>query len=116
MQTEHIYALVDPGTRRVRYVGRTSLPLTKRLAQHIGAANRGDGSNSLHAWIRSICYEPIIVLLDTVEVHERSLAGGKYENTASSAEVKWIKRFERGSLVNAWVDRECQAYKRLINK
>jgi hypothetical protein len=115
MRQENIYALVDPGTHCVRYVGRTSQTLEQRLAHHIGAARRGKVASALYAWIRSTNYKPTIVLLQTVEPGEVRLPDGRYENPASAAEIKWVKRFERSQLTNRWIDRECRAYKRLIN-
>lgn len=115
MRTELIYALIDPTSREVRYVGRTSRTLKQRRDEHISAAKRSVKLTAVQAWIRSIKYRPATVLLQRVDVNKISNSDGRLENTASAAEIKWIKRFERSRLLNGWIDRECRAYKRLVN-
>lgn len=54
-----IYVLCDPHSREVRYVGRTVLPLHRRLEGHYQAARRGYKSHVAH-WVRSLDQLPII--------------------------------------------------------
>jgi GIY-YIG catalytic domain len=86
-----IYALVDPHTRHVRYVGRTRLTPAKRLEEHLALAGAGR-QKPLYAWIRSLQDKPIIVILQEVE----GVLG--YRNSPQAVETKWIKRFRRTAL------------------
>lgn len=110
-----IYALVDPQTRQVRYVGRTSQTLKQRLGHHLTAARR-NVQKPVYAWIRSIAPEtPIAVILQEVEYSRYARAKGVYETTTEAAETKWMKRFERSGILNS-INRHTKAYQRLINQ
>jgi hypothetical protein len=64
----HIYALKDPKSLEIRYVGQTILPLSRRLVCHMGAARRGVGLYCGH-WISSLVDQgekPLIESLQTV--------------------------------------------------
>ena len=113
--TEIICALVDPNTHKVRYVGRTSESAGKRLRHHITASRRCKLPPPLYEWIRSLSpSKPVLVVLQEVVCATVLVEDGRREYTASAAEAKWIKRFERGQLFN-WIDRDSRAYKRLVN-
>lgn len=74
-----IYALMAPNSDIVRYIGITVKPLSRRLREHILAANRGD-RRYLYNWIRSITPE-------TPEIWE-------IEQTEDREQEKfWIKKF-----------------------
>src|SRR5690348_11859576 len=114
--THRIYALVDPETLLVRYVGRTSQTPQKRLAHHLSAARR-NVQRPVYDWIRSITpARPIIVVLQEVDHArvKRTDGQSRYESTVSAAETKWMKRFERSRIFNA-IDRSSGAYRRLVN-
>jgi hypothetical protein len=112
--THIVYALVDPNTLQVRYVGRTSQTAARRLRHHLGAARRGS-PKSVYAWIRSIAPAlPIIVVLQEVEHARIKRNDGLYETTVAAAETKWMKRFERSKIFNS-IDRSSGAYRRLVN-
>jgi hypothetical protein len=49
----YVYGLIDPRDYRLRYVGRTSQRMDKRLEQHIGAAQRG-AKSPVYRWIREL--------------------------------------------------------------
>ena len=108
-----IYALADPNTHEVRYVGQTTQPLSRRLAHHMGAARR-NVQKPVYDWLRSLgSKSPIIVCLQTVDsVTSKSNERTGYESTAMAAEVKWMKRFER-SICNSIVRN--RAYRKLVN-
>ena len=123
-----IYALFDPNTHEVRYVGQTRLTLAKRLYNHECCARTGDTA-PVYAWWRSLApLKPLPMVLQYVEelpriplVHGnknrrpgRDGAPGKPEHKAHAAEVKWMKRFERFHLLQ-FVDTKRAAYKRLKN-
>lgn len=60
----HVYHLVDPNTRTVRYVGKTSTPKS-RLRAHIQDAREGDNTEKKR-WIRTLLekgQEPIMVIV-----------------------------------------------------
>jgi len=112
--THTIYALADPKTFQVRYVGRTSQKPSRRLVHHLSAARRGV-SQPVYDWLRSIApARPILVVLQEVEYARITRANGAYESTPAVAETKWMKRFERSSILNS-IDRRSAAYRRLVN-
>ncbi len=49
-----IYALIDPLTLKVRYIGRTVVSLPMRLSQHVHSAKSGRLNTHKEAWIRSL--------------------------------------------------------------
>src|SRR3990167_4417741 len=54
-----IYALCDPDSNAVRYIGKTTCPLKERLAQHMAEARRYEGNvpvnmSAKNEWIRSL--------------------------------------------------------------
>ena len=65
---DRIYALTDPRTEQVRYIGKTSHALDWRLKKHIAAARTRKGTYLLH-WLRQLQDEglsPDIQLLTMV--------------------------------------------------
>ena len=79
MRMSTIYALCDPITKVVRYIGKTVVKLNIRLSQHVSASKKGR-KNHLHCWIRSLSERPIIIPIETVpynqdgEVEKRIIA------------------------------------------
>jgi hypothetical protein len=104
-----IYALVDPHTRLVRYVGRTRLTPAKRLEEHLALACMGR-QKPLYAWIRSLRGNPIVVILQEVE----GVLG--YRNSPQAAEPKWIKRFRRTALNENQRENSPSTWDRLTNQ
>ena len=79
-----IYALVDPKTHIVRYVGQTQ-QLDQRYAVHCSGS-----AGCTAAWVKSLApLKPVLVLLAEV--------GHPYWDSypATECETKWIKRFRR---------------------
>jgi hypothetical protein len=64
-----IYALCDPKTKEIRYIGKTVSQLNIRLSQHITASKKGR-KNHLHCWIRSLSEKPIIIPIETVSYEQ----------------------------------------------
>lgn len=116
MSNHIVYALVDPDTLHVRYVGKTSRTAKERLTHHLGAANRGV-DKPLYAWIRGLKPRtPLLVVLQEVQgVVGRVRVPDGYENAIAAAETKWMKRFERSHLFNT-IPKISRAYRRLVNQ
>ena len=88
----YIYGLAHPRTKIIRYVGKTILPLERRLIGHICSARRRPKKGRLHTWILDLASSgsrPVIVKLATVRLWR-------------SAERRWILRLrnEGRSLLN----------------
>ncbi len=64
-----IYALSDPRTSEVRYVGKTAGPMRKRMAVHRAAARLRATKRHVEAWVRSLLdarCEPAVIVLEQV--------------------------------------------------
>lgn len=89
--TGYVYALVNPLTHLVRYVGQTT-DIDKRYRSHCSGKDVGTSD-----WVRSMRQSPILVILETVE--HRTVpckgSGAGSLNATTIAETKWIKRFRR---------------------
>ncbi len=106
-----IYALVDPETHLVRYVGQTTQVLQLRYRAHCRGHVPATG-----AWAQSLRErgrDPILLILQTgddVMVPVKGQAGtGRQRKirAAADAEVKWIKRFRR-TVLNRAVRSSCK--------
>lgn len=67
--TTIIYTLTDPTTKHIKYVGKTSVDINKRYAQHIFQWKRSKKLNHVNSWIKSLFLnnqKPIIEVLDEV--------------------------------------------------
>lgn len=62
-----IYDLRDPRTGEVRYVGKTVLPLSRRLTSHISAA-KGRSHRRVCRWIRSLLDVGLVPMIHALEV------------------------------------------------
>jgi hypothetical protein len=70
-----IYALVDPITCKVRYIGRTSVSMNARLSKHIHDAKYNKRKTHKEDWIRSLLKincKPLIRKLTEIEGWEES--------------------------------------------
>lgn len=64
-----IYALADPATGAVRYIGKTEKAAERRLAAHVAAARRPGAKRRSVAWVASVLSaggEPVLLPLLTV--------------------------------------------------
>lgn len=112
--THIIYALADPDTHQVRYVGRTGQTAQQRLSHHLGAARRGHTA-PVYDWIRGLAPRvPLLIILQELRNQKIALPDGVYESTVEAAETKWMKRFERSQLFNR-IKRHSRVYRRLVN-
>jgi hypothetical protein len=98
MKPYKIYALADPQTREVRYVGKTKQPLETRYRAHATG-----NSKATAAWVRTLAAPPVLILLETGEERRVPRLGIESGSIAASAfaETKWIKRFRR-TVINTW--------------
>jgi GIY-YIG catalytic domain len=53
-----VYALSDPRTGFVRYIGKTAGTLKKRMREHLCRARRGDRCGHVYTWLRAIGLKP----------------------------------------------------------
>jgi len=86
----HIYALSDPRTGVVRYVGK-SWTIRKRLTQHLSAARTRAKKGHVYSWLRSLLREgvaPALTILETVS------AGGPWQER----EKHWIQYFRQSGV------------------
>ena len=92
MRLYHIYALVDPATHLVRYVGKTRQLLEARYQNHATGNCKGTA-----AWVHTLSAPPVLILLETGEERRIPRLGIGSGSIAASAfaETKWIKRFRR---------------------
>lgn len=80
--TNTIYALVDPTTHCIRYVGYTKQSLKQRLNNHM-APSRLKKDSKKNIWLRSLNTRPIIIVLEKL--------GECSQKYAESSEIFWIR-------------------------
>lgn len=77
-----VYVLVDPVTRKVRYVGATSKPMWSRLSGHVSDAKH-KRSNPVREWLLALGKRPIAIVVEVVPD----------EADWQARERRWIRRF-----------------------
>lgn len=88
MSKTFIYALIDPNTNQVRYVGKSDNP-EKRLSRHLGFFE--PKSTHKQNWLKSLMenhQEPILKILEEVD-----------QPVWKDAERKWIKFYKDQGVV-----------------
>jgi group I intron endonuclease len=94
MKKHLIYALVEPGTDEVRYVGRSSLGMG-RPRYHIKHARKKESDGSwasqlyVHAWVRSLKDR-----VPDVRVLEEFDPSDDVSDLLNQAEMRWITEFK----------------------
>jgi|SRR5579859_7556500 len=106
----YIYALVDPISGQVKYVGQCINP-KKRLQIHTSPSIL-TRTSPLAVWLRGLPTKPWMVILETVECtasrHDSNCAGTVRETT-------WLKRFRRTVLNKATRDNSASTWDALVN-
>jgi|ERR1039458_3146154 hypothetical protein len=111
----YIYGLIDPRDYKVRYVGRTSQRMNRRLAHHTAAAKRGN-TKPVYEWMRSLQpLQPWLVCLETCVGLVKKTNGLGWRDDAEPAEVKWIKRFRRDCLNQIAFESGKKDWQKLVN-
>lgn len=112
----YIYALIDPASRLVRYVGKTE-NLDSRYQAHCAGSDSATG-----AWVRSITARPFLLILETVDEGMVPLKAfpwslrPKHIPASTLAETKWIKRFRRTVINTRTKDNSKPAWDWLTNR
>lgn len=75
MTTTFIYALCEPGTRTVRYIGRTDDP-KRRLKQHLRQSIKKE--RPLGTWLRGLGAQPEMVILREVPIERWEFAEERF--------------------------------------
>ena len=112
MENVIIYALVDPDTHLVRYVGQCH-NLESRYEGHLSEALRGT-KKPVYDWIRSLGLKrPVILILQTVPAIYVPRQKGNSISLPSVMEAKWLKRFRR-TVLNLR-KKQCSVYDEFVN-
>jgi hypothetical protein len=85
-----IYAILDPQTAKVRYVGSTTLPVKRRIQLHW--TNRMSKTTPVSRWIRHFDKEPPFQVLDIVDEDD----GDRVEEIW----IAWMRQFPDVQLLN----------------
>jgi len=89
MRIAQIYSLVDPITNEIRYIGKTIMPLSKRLSTHY----RDKHLTHKTCWITSLKKVGLKPLIKSIEICD--------EETLTEREIYWISYFkEKCNLTN----------------
>ena len=87
-----IYALCDPRTEEVRYIGQTMRAVEKYVTGHWKAARNGS-DRYVHRWIRSLGREPVHFILEECDTREEL-------NEAERFWIDWYRRCGFARLTN----------------
>lgn len=80
-----IYALVDPNTRVIRYVGKTTLKPEARLDWHMRDVGWGSKLH-VHRWIRKLGCRPLLIILE------------QDPKDCNEAECRWIAKLKSSGI------------------
>jgi predicted GIY-YIG superfamily endonuclease len=108
-RTAYIYALVDPLTHLVCYVGQTE-NLKHRYFNHCSGKDACTGE-----WVRSLPQSPTLVILQTVECKRVPRNGLSDIKESTVAETKWLKRFRRTIINRRTRDNSAHTWDWLVN-
>ena len=102
MEVTYIYALIDPRTGEVRYVGKADDP-DLRLAQHIAAARKGEATYK-GRWIRKLLdleLKPSLEILEEVPIQDWEEADAAGSATTESKALAWLTLRTAGKVIPA---------------
>jgi len=83
-----IYALCEPDSGEVRYIGQTGDTLSARLYNHITFARHARAQRPINKWLRALVAQgeqPVITLLDTAPNRQAALAQERAQISAHMA-------------------------------
>jgi len=70
----YLYALKDPRTNEIRYIGKTTRPALERLKDHISNSRGRKNINRCTNWICSLlsvdCRPELVILRDDIQLEE----------------------------------------------
>lgn len=90
MATTFIYALCEPGTRTVRYIGKSDKP-KKRFTEHLRTSVTHE--TPLGGWLRSLISDgkkPTLVVLREVSCDQRKIAEERYIRLAKGCGIPLV--------------------------
>lgn len=62
----YIYALLDPRSTEIRYIGQTTRDPERRLTSHLWEAKNSRQSSYLFNWLNSLKVRPLLVIIERV--------------------------------------------------
>ncbi len=91
--TTFIYALCEPGTRTIRYIGKADCP-TRRLLHHWAQSRKT--KTYLGSWIRSLTSRPALIILAEVPVSCWAKEECRYIRAGKSLGLRLVNLSEGG--------------------
>lgn len=98
MTTTFIYALCEPGTRTVRYIGKANNP-KERLRTHLQKSGSLKRDNKLGRWLRKVG-EPTLVILREISVTDWKMAEERYIRLARGCGMDLVNSTDGGEGVH----------------
>lgn len=81
----YIYALSDPNTFEIRYIGQTCYPLKKRLIDHLSVARTKKRHTHVSNWINALLIQGTSPIIELIEENPKDI---------DKAEIEWISQFK----------------------
>lgn len=81
---DKIYALKDPETFEVKYIGQTSLTLYRRLTRHVSEALTHKKSSPKKEWIKSLIFKELCPIIELLEISD----------SPNKTEEYWINKYK----------------------
>jgi len=93
METTFIYALCEPGTRTVRYIGKANDP-KRRFINHLSDSVKA--KTYLGNWLRSLYEKPSLVILCEVPVDQHQIEEMRYISAARMLGMNLVNSTDGG--------------------
>lgn len=85
-----IYALKDPMTNEIKYIGQTSLTLYRRLTRHVSESLTKKDETPKRKWIKSLIEKELCPTIELIEITD----------SPNERELYWMKQY-RNSILNS---------------